>query len=59
MNMYNADHICNSQKFRDGYDLIIWDKGEYADTAEEHCCCGGECMGDCQAGSPCECTEDK
>lgn len=35
MNMYNADHIANSAAFRDGYDAIIWEKGEYSDTAEE------------------------
>jgi len=49
MNMYNADHIANTQAYRDGYDLINWNKGEYTDTAEEHVCCG-ECSGDCKAG---------
>ena len=44
MNMYNADHIANSQEYRDGYDLIRWD-----DTAESRMCCG-ECSGDCKAG---------
>lgn len=56
MNLYNADHIANSQAYRDGYDAIAWDRGEYRDTAEErHCQCReGECMGDCLAGYPCE-----
>lgn len=54
-NLYNADHICNSQAYRDGYDMILWDKGEYTDTAEErHCRCReGDCSGDCLAGYPC------
>ena len=33
--LYNADHVANSQKYLDGYDMISWDRGEYKDTAEE------------------------
>ena len=43
MNLYNADHIANSQEYREGYDLIRWN-----DTAEERMCCGA-CSGDCGA----------
>ncbi len=46
-NLYNQSHICNSQAYRDGYDIIVWDNGEYVDTAEEHVCCG-ECKGECE-----------
>ena len=43
-------HICNSQAYRDGYDLIIWDKGEYADgqEKEEEKREGRGCCGTCQ-----------